>query len=109
MKKQFVLFILMLLPIVAMSQTLNDYVGVWEIISSTDKVGSKTYTGLMVGETMTINANGTYSSSSSDIGKTGTYTLNGNNIKAKSSSGQTIDATLSLDALPPPLIVGSAP
>lgn len=47
----------------------------------------------MVGESITINEDGKFSSTASSIGN-GTWVLNGNKISAKNTSGDTFNATL---------------
>ena len=73
-----------------------EYCGVWDCISSTETYKGKTYTGLQVGEAITIDADGTYESTSSDIGKAGTFVLEGNIFKATTNDGRGISATISL-------------
>ena len=68
-------------------------VGIWTCTASTDKVDGKSITGYMVGESITINEDGKFSSTASSIGN-GTWVLNGNKISAKNTSGDTFNATL---------------
>ena len=55
-------------------------VGTWMCTQSTDTQQGQSYQGLMVGKEVTINANGTYTSTASTFGYTGTYTVSGNKI-----------------------------
>ena len=72
---------------------VQEVVGIWTCTASTDKVDGKSITGYMVGESITINEDGTFSSTASSIGN-GTWVLNGNKISAKNTSGDTFNATL---------------
>lgn len=72
---------------------VQEVVGTWTCTASTDKVDGKSITGYMVGESITINEDGKFSSTASLIGN-GTWVLNGNKISAKNTSGDTFNATL---------------
>ncbi|MEH2849236.1 lipocalin family protein [Segatella copri] len=72
---------------------VQEVVGIWTCTASTDKVDGKSITGYMVGESITINEDGKFSSTASSIGN-GTWVLNGNKISAKNTSGDTFNATL---------------
>ena len=72
---------------------VQEVVGIWTCTVSTDKVDGKSITGYMVGESITINEDGKFSSTASSIGN-GTWVLNGNKISAKNTSGDTFNATL---------------
>ena len=72
---------------------VQEVVGTWTCTASTDKVDGKSITGYMVGESITINEDGKFSSTASSIGN-GTWVLNGNKISAKNTSGDTFNATL---------------
>lgn len=72
--------------------------GTWVCIASTDTQGSTSYKDLFVGETLTINTDKTYSSSSSDLGRSGTWSISGHTFTAKSSNGKTINATYSVSS-----------
>lgn len=113
MRKQLQLIILMLLPMVASAYDAQYYngnrtgsesenlditkiVGSWQCTASIDKSGGKTYTDYMKNQVLTVNLDGTYSSTSKEMGN-GTYTIQGNTFTAKSSSGRTFTATVTLD------------
>ena len=72
---------------------VQEVVGIWTCTASTDKVDGKSITGYMVGESITINEDGKFSSTASSIGN-GTWVLNGNKISAKNTAGDTFNATL---------------
>ena len=68
---------------------VNQAVGTWMCVQSTDTYRGQSVTGLLVGKEITIKANGTYTSTASSetsvMGKSGTYTVNGNTITAKTT------------------------
>lgn len=72
---------------------VQEVVGTWTCTASTDYVNGKPITGYMVGESITISADGKFSSTTSSIGN-GTWELNGNQISAKNTYGDTFSATL---------------
>lgn len=74
---------------------INDAIGTWMCIQSTDTYQGISQTGLLVGAEIKVNGNGTYTSTAKDFGYTGTYTTNGNKITAKSSTGSTFVVTVS--------------
>lgn len=76
------------------------YYGSWVCTASTDtpESGGEAIEGYMVGETITINENGTYSSSASEIGRTGTWSLKGNSLTATTDKGQTIKTNISISS-----------
>lgn len=78
------------------SDLINKAIGTWMCTQSTDTGQGQTYQGVMVGKEVTINANGTYTSTSLSIGYTGTYTVSGNRITAKSNNGETFVFTVSI-------------
>ena len=63
--------------------------GTWMCIESTDTYMEQSVKGQLVGTEITINADGTYTSSAksgvSVMGESGTYTINGNTITAKTT------------------------
>ena len=69
------------------SELVSKAIGTWMCIESSDTYGGYTSTGLMVGKEVTINKNGTFTSTSSTFGASGTYTISGNQITAKSNAG----------------------
>ena len=74
---------------------VQEVAGTWTCTASTDSKDGKTTTGYMVGKSITINEDGSFSSTASTIGN-GTWTLKGNQIIAKNTSGDTFTATLSV-------------
>ena len=66
---------------------VSDAYGSWMCVKSTDKYQGQSVDGLLVGKTITIYDNGTFTSDASSMGRKGTYTINGNVITAKSSEG----------------------
>lgn len=74
---------------------VQDVVGTWNCTASTDNVNGKSISGYMVGESITISADGKFSSTASSIGK-GTWTLGGNQISAENKNGDTFSATLTV-------------
>ncbi|MBQ9641565.1 MAG: lipocalin family protein [Bacteroidaceae bacterium] len=75
---------------------LNEAVGTWMCISSTDTYQGVSYTGLLTGAEITIKNDGSYTSTASSFGKQGSFTINGNTITAKNSSGDTFVVTVSI-------------
>ena len=112
MKKAFVYLMMALLtmPFVACGSdddddttvvdNLSQVVGTWVCTASTDswttEKGSGSGENLMVGETLTIKADGSYSSSSYDFGRTGTWAVQGGTFSASTSSGRTMSGRISL-------------
>jgi len=72
--------------------------GTWVCTSSTDTNGSDYLKDLFVGETLTINSDKTYTSSSSSIGRTGTWSVSGNTFIATSSTGKSVSATFAVNS-----------
>ena len=68
---------------------VNQAVGTWMCIQSTDTYRGQSVTGLLIGTEITIKADGTYTSTASSgtsvMGNSGTYTINGNTITAKTT------------------------
>lgn len=75
---------------------ISKAIGTWMCTQSTDVGQGQTYQGMMVGKEVTINANGTYTSTAQSIGYTGTYVVNGNKITARSNNGSTFVITVSI-------------
>lgn len=70
------------------SELVKQAVGTWMCTESTDtQQNGASYSGLMIGKQVTINSDGTFTSTASTFGYSGTYTISGNKITAKSSSG----------------------
>ena len=78
------------------SELVTKAVGTWMCTQSTDSFDGKSYDGMMVGKEVTINSNGTYTSTSSTFGYNGTYSIKGNTITAKSKGGATFVVTVSI-------------
>ncbi len=72
--------------------------GTWVCTSSTDSNGSDYLKDLFVGETLTINSDKTYTSSSSSFGKKGTWSINGNTFIAMATTGKSVSATFSVNS-----------
>lgn len=73
---------------------VKDAVGTWMCVESQDTSNGQTYKGLLVGAQITINSNGTYTSTSSNFGSSGTYVINKNTITAKNNYGDTFVVTV---------------
>lgn len=76
---------------------ISKAIGTWMCTQSTDIGNGQIYQGLMVGKEVTINAGGTYTSTSQSFGYTGTYTVSGNKITARSNNGSTFVVTVSIN------------
>ena len=70
--------------------------GTWMCTQSVDVINGQSYQGLMVGKEITINLNGTYTSTADNFGYSGTYTVNGNKITAHSDAGGTFLINVSI-------------
>lgn len=70
-------------------------VGTWYCVSSTDRAGEYTMSNLFVGHSVTINSNGTYTSTSSSFGTSGSYKINGNKIVVNTNGGRAFMITVS--------------
>ena len=80
--------------VVSDGELISKAIGTWMCVQSTDKQNGQSYDGLMVGKEVTINAGGTYTSTSQSFGYTGTYSVNGNTVTVKSNSGGTFVITV---------------
>lgn len=78
------------------NELVTKAVGTWMCTSSTDSARGASVDGLMVGKQITINNNGTYTSTASTFGYSGTYTIKGNSITAKSDNGDTFVVTVTI-------------
>ncbi len=78
------------------NELVTKAVGTWMCTSSTDSARGASVDGLMVGKQITINNNGTYTSTASTFGYSGTYTIKGNSITAKSENGDTFVVTVTI-------------
>ncbi|MBQ5681401.1 MAG: Ig-like domain-containing protein [Bacteroidaceae bacterium] len=81
------------------SVSVSDAVGTWRCIESEDIVAGNTYKDRLVGQKITIKNDGTYTSTSTDIGYSGKYTLdsNTNTFTAQKSNGTKIVFTISIN------------
>lgn len=88
-----------------MKKTGNDgtptLVGVWKCTSSISTYKGGTYTDVLKGESLTINSDGTFKSTTSYIGKSGTWSQKDNTLYVSSADGGniTLDFTLSATTL----------
>jgi len=73
--------------------TVDNAIGTWMCVSSIDSYGGERYSGLLVGVQITINADGTYTSTSSNFGRSGTYVMNASTFTAKNNAGDTFVLT----------------
>lgn len=78
------------------SELVIKAVGTWMCTQSVDSSGGLSYEGMMVGKQVTINSNGTYTSTASTFGYSGTYSIKGNSITAKSKDGATFVVTVTI-------------
>lgn len=76
------------------SVDVSKAVGTWYCIKSTDSSGGYVVDDLFVGRSVTIKADGTYSSNSTSFGTNGTYTINGNKIVVNTNSGRAFMITV---------------
>lgn len=67
---------------------VEDAIGKWYCVKSTDISGGYTMENLFVGHIVTINGDGTYTSTSSSFGTSGTYAITGNKILVITNDGQ---------------------
>lgn len=75
--------------------TVSQVVGSWMCTASEDTYDGHTESNLLVGVTVTLNADGTFSSTGYTIGR-GTWTLRGNEVTARSNMGTfVLNASLS--------------
>ena len=70
--------------------------GTWMCTQSVDAMNGQSLQGLMVGKEITINPNGTYTSTAPTFGYSGTYTVSGNKITAYSDAGGTFIINVSI-------------
>ncbi len=70
--------------------------GTWMCTQSVDAMNGQSLQGLMVGKEITINPNGTYTSTAPTFGFSGTYTVSGNKITAHSDAGGTFIINVSI-------------
>ena len=71
------------------SVNLNKIEGTWMCVKSTDTYQGRSVDDLLVGAEITINSNGTYTSTAESFGRSGTYTYNGETFTAKNTNGDT--------------------
>lgn len=75
---------------------VTEMYGKWTCVTSEDSYGGYTQKDNFVGQTLTINSDKTYTSSSESFGYKGTWQANGNSFVAKGSNGKTITAVFSV-------------
>ena len=95
MKKFLLLTLVMLLPMIALPVRSQNIVGIWKCISSVDIVEGQTIYDYMKGQFLTVNADGTYISTSEYMGN-GIYAIQGNQFAAHNSKGFSFTATYSV-------------
>ncbi len=78
------------------TELVSKAVGTWMCTQSTDSAMGVSYEGLMVGKQVTINSDGTYTSTAETFGYSGTYIVKGNSITAKSKNGDTFVVTVTI-------------
>lgn len=76
---------------------ITNAIGTWMCTQSVDTQNGESFQGLMVGKEVTINSDGTYSSTAQTFGFTGTYSVSGNKITARSSNGGTFVITVTIN------------
>ena len=104
MKKVLSLLFAIIMPMLALSSVGNtrsddiditELVGTWECVGSIDVVDGEMIIDYMKGKYLTVFADGTYTSTSNEMG-TGTYLYQGNSFAAQNKSGATFIATISI-------------
>ena len=78
------------------NELVTEVIGTWMCTDSEDSFMGYLVKGEMVGKEVTINRNGTYTSTAPSFGYSGTYTVKGNSVTAKSSDGNTFMITVSV-------------
>ena len=73
----------------------SSLIGTWKCVNSYDEWDGGHIDDYMVGEFLVVNADKTFTSTSSSIGS-GTYTISGNKMTAKVGTSKTFTATISL-------------
>lgn len=73
----------------------SSLIGTWKCVNSYDEWDGGHIDDYMVGEFLVVNADNTFTSTSSSIGS-GTYTISGNKMTAKVGTSKTFTATISL-------------
>ena len=95
MKRVFFLFFAIIMPLMAISSDITTFQGTWKCISSIDIVEGKEISNYMKGHYLQVNADGTYTSTSEEMGK-GIYIVQDNCFVAQNESGATFTATISV-------------
>ncbi len=72
---------------------IAEVIGLWTCTESIDKMNGQSATGIMVGKTVIVYADGRFTSNASTIGN-GTWVLCGNQISAKNTYGDTFNVSL---------------
>ena len=95
MNKKKLLTTIILLTMLVSPIMSQEILGTWKCIGSVDVVEGKKILDYMKGQYLTVNADGTYSSTSEEMGY-GRFTLQGNSFTAKNNNGASFTATLSI-------------
>lgn len=75
---------------------VDNVIGIWICTASHDSWDGGSEEGYMVNKYLIVNSDGTYESSSKSMGN-GSYVISGNKLTAKTTSGRTITATVSIN------------
>ena len=75
---------------------ITEMYGLWVCITSEDSWQGYIAKDQFVGEELTINSDGTYTSTAESFGYTGKWSVSGNSFVAKTSYGKSITATFSV-------------
>lgn len=78
------------------SGEITEMYGLWVCITSEDSWEGYIAKDQFVGEELTINSDGTYTSTAESFGYVGKWSVSGNSFVAKTSYGKTIKATFSV-------------
>ena len=95
MKRVLFLFFAIIMPLMAISSDITTFLGTWKCISSIDIVEGKEISNYMKGHYLQVNADGTYTSTSEEMGK-GIYIVQDNSFVAQNKNGATFTATISV-------------
>ena len=95
MKRVLFLFFAIIMPLMGVCSDITTFLGTWKCINSIDIVEGEELIDYMKGQYLTANADGTYTSTSNEMGK-GIYIVQGNSFVAQNESGATFTATISV-------------
>ena len=82
----------------SVNDSVTTLVGIWKCTSSITTFKGGTYTDVLKGETLTINSDGTFKSTTSHIGKSGTWLQKDNTLYVSSTDGGKITLEFLLSA-----------